>query len=178
MMISRDEAVRILRKDVAMFAGAVTESLRVSLSDAQFSALVSFAYNVGSGNFRKSSVLAAINQGDLAAVPRLLQLWTKARGRMLPGLVKRRAAEVELFLGGESAGEASIDGSVLNPNTGKPIHRSTTVWAAIIAALSGISAALSGGAGWATAIILILIISAAALWIVRERRRKSKEEGI
>lgn len=98
MTISREQADDILRRDVARFARDVAAVLRVTLSDQQFSALVSFAYNVGIGNFRKSSVLAACNGGDLAAAPRRLQLWNKAKGRVLPGLVKRRAAEAELFL--------------------------------------------------------------------------------
>ena len=97
MTISRAEADAILRKDVEMFARDVRASLRITLDDRQFSALVSFAYNVGITNFRKSSALAACNGGDLAAVPRRLQLWNKAKGRVLPGLVKRRAAEAELF---------------------------------------------------------------------------------
>ncbi len=98
MVISRAEAEEILRRDVDGFARDVETSLRVALDDRQFSALVSFAYNVGITNFRKSSVLAYVNAGDLAAVPGRLQLWNKAKGRVLPGLVKRRAAEAELFL--------------------------------------------------------------------------------
>ena len=96
--ISRADADTMLRCDVERFSRDVAASLKVTLEANQFSALVSFAYNVGIGNFRKSSVLAAINGGDLAAVPRCLQLWNKARGRVLSGLVKRRAAEAELFL--------------------------------------------------------------------------------
>ncbi len=97
MAISEVEASAILQRDVETFAREVEACLGVRLNDSQFSALVSFAYNVGIGNFKKSSVLAAINAGDFAAVPRRLQLWVKAAGRRLPGLVKRRAAEAELF---------------------------------------------------------------------------------
>ncbi|MGH6820995.1 MAG: lysozyme [Methylocella sp.] len=98
MTISLAEAETILRADVERFAREVRASLGITLAANQFSALVSFAYNVGITNFRRSSVRACVNDGDLAAVPQRLQLWTKAKGRVLPGLVKRRAAEAELFL--------------------------------------------------------------------------------
>lgn len=97
MTIGEADAGAILQRDVDAFAREVEASLRVRLSGNQFAALVSFSYNVGIGNFKKSSVLAAINAGDFAAVPRRLRLWVKAGGRRLPGLVKRRAAESELF---------------------------------------------------------------------------------
>lgn len=97
LCISHDEAVGILARDVEVFARGVSAALHVAVTDGQFSALVSFAYNVGLGNFRKSSVLRAVNAGDLAAVPRRLNLWVKAGGRTLPGLVRRRAAEGALF---------------------------------------------------------------------------------
>jgi len=62
---------------------------------------VSFVYNVGSGNFEKSTLLRLLNQGNHAAVPTELKKWTKGRqnGQLvdLPGLVKRRASEAELF---------------------------------------------------------------------------------
>jgi lysozyme len=99
LTISRREAEEILARDVEAFAEGVATSLRIVLNEAQFSALVSFAYNVGLGNFRRSSVLTMANRGDFAAVARRLALWTRAGGRILPGLVKRRAAEGQLFSG-------------------------------------------------------------------------------
>ena len=93
MQINRDDASDILDRDVARFAEDVRKLVRVDLSDAQFAALVSFAFNVGIGNFRASSVLKAVNAGEFDIVPRRLQLWVKAGSKILPGLVKRRAAE-------------------------------------------------------------------------------------
>ena len=177
MTMTRGEANEILRRDSALFAGEVARSLQHELSDRQFSALVSFAFNVGIGNFRKSSVLAAVNGGDLAAVPRRLQLWVKANGRTLPGLVRRRAAEAEMFIGGSSRADGRSSAGPISASDGKPVHRSTTVAAAIAAMLSGIAGTLSSG-GLLTAIILILIIIVSAAWIIRERRRKAKEEGV
>ena len=98
MKITRKEGERILGRDIAIFASGVQSLLARPLSESQFSALVSFAYNVGLENFRKSSVLRAVNAGDFAAVPRRLSLWVKCRGRVLSGLVRRRAAEAAMFI--------------------------------------------------------------------------------
>lgn len=97
MKIGEAEAAVILRRDVESFAKGVAKLLTIPLNDNQFSALVSFAYNVGLGAFAKSSVLKAVNSQDFAAVPGRLKLWTKGGGKVLPGLVKRRAAEAQLF---------------------------------------------------------------------------------
>lgn len=98
MQLGEEEANRILKDDVQRFAGEVGALLAREVSAAQFSALVSFAYNVGVPAFRKSSVLKAVNAGRLHDVPARLRLWVKAGGRVLPGLERRRAAEAELFL--------------------------------------------------------------------------------
>lgn len=72
MELSETAATEILTRDAEAFAAGVRKDLKRDLSPAQFSALVSFAYNVGLGNFRRSSVLRAVNAGDMAAVPRRL----------------------------------------------------------------------------------------------------------
>jgi lysozyme len=97
MTVTAKEAAAILAADAEKFAKSVSDVVKVALSDDQFSALVSFAYNVGIGNFRSSSVLKAVKARDFDAVPRRLALWIKAGGRVLPGLIKRRAAEAALF---------------------------------------------------------------------------------
>ena len=98
MVVGAEEAERMLRDDVQRFADGVGPLLAREVSAAQFSALVSFAYNVGLPAFRSSSVLRAVNAGRLHDVPARLRLWVKAGGRVLPGLERRRAAEAELFM--------------------------------------------------------------------------------
>jgi len=100
MRMSEPEARRVLADDVERFAHDVRAALTREVTPQQFSALVSFAYNVGSGAFRRSSVLKAVNAGDFAAVPERLSLWVKADGRTLGGLVRRRKAEGDLFAAG------------------------------------------------------------------------------
>lgn len=175
MEISQAEAEKILAHDVDGFARGVARLVSAPLNNNEFSALVSFAYNVGLGNFAASSVLKAVNAGEPEAVPRRLQLWVKAGGRVLPGLVKRRAAEAALFL---KSPEAEAKAPVEVPS-GKPAHKSTTIWAALaLTLLAGLDRlALVTGYG-VLGLVALAGICAAAFWIIRERRKKAKEEGI
>jgi len=174
LKVTREEAEIILKRDVENFATGVAAKVTAALDDAQFSALVSFAYNVGLANFAKSSVLAAVNKGDLAAVPRRLQMWTKAGGRVLPGLVKRRAAEAALFVSGPGSDETAS--APVEPVPGKVLPKSTTALAAIISALAG----LLGLSGLAQHFVVLtsLAIAGGAAWVLRERHRISKQEGV
>ena len=175
LIISRAAAEEILRRDVEKFASGVAELVRVDLGDQQYSALVSFAYNVGLGNFKSSSVLTAVNRSDFEAVPRRLGLWTKAGGKVLPGLVKRRAAEGAMFV---SQARSADPAAPLDIPAGKPSLHSKTIWSAACAAL------LSLLQFWVFAtlklsIILILGGLLIALGIiVYERLKKSKEESL
>lgn len=97
MTITEQEAETLLRDDLRRFEEGVEKLVEVPLSDNQFSALVSFAFNLGVGALSKSTLLRKLNDGDYDAVPSELARWNKAAGRVLPGLVKRRAAEGELW---------------------------------------------------------------------------------
>ncbi len=91
------QAEAALRDDVVRFESAVLRLVRVPLNQNQFDALVSFTYNVGEGALAKSSVLRCVNAGDMAGAARAFALWNKAGGKVLPGLVERRAREAALF---------------------------------------------------------------------------------
>lgn len=178
--LSREQAEQVLRADVERFAAGVRKDIRKPLGDQQFSALVSFAYNVGLGAFRKSSVLKAVNAGAFDSVPRRLQLWVKAQGRVLPGLVKRRAAEAALFMGGSAEPMAGAEAGVPDIVAGKPPFKSSTVASAVIGALASVVSGAAGllpGAGQ-VGLLLAAVAVAAAIWIIRERLMKSREEGI
>ena len=99
--ITRKRAIELLQEDAASAAAEIARSVEVDLSQPQADALISFAFNVGNGAFRDSTLLKLLNQGDYAAVPAQLDRWTKASGRTLPGLVTRRKAEGALFRDGE-----------------------------------------------------------------------------
>ena len=99
--VTRAEAAGILMRDLETFSTGVRSAITAPLNDNQFSALVSFAFNVGLGNFRSSSVLRSVNACRFDQVPADLALWVKAGGKVLPGLIRRRAAEAALFLAGD-----------------------------------------------------------------------------
>lgn len=96
--ITQPEAEALLKKDLEKFEAGVKKAVKVPLNENQLAALVSFAYNVGLGAFNNSTLLKQLNEGhyDLAA-DQLLR-WTKAAGKELKGLVRRRAAERAVFL--------------------------------------------------------------------------------
>ena len=98
--ITRDRALKLLQDDAGTAADEIARSVKVRLSQTQVDALISFAFNVGNGAFRDSTLLKLLNQGDYDSVPGQLNRWTKAAGRTLPGLVRRRIAEGQLFRDG------------------------------------------------------------------------------
>ncbi len=100
MRISEAEAEKFLQEDLTRFEQAIHEALSVSINDNQFSSLVSFTYNIGSGAFRSSTLLRLLNQGeDVRSVGAQFLRWDKAGGKVLAGLTRRRNAERSLFLG-------------------------------------------------------------------------------
>lgn len=96
--ISIAQAEALLRADLMKAAGAVMRMVKVRLNANQIAALIDFVFNAGAGNFEISTLRRVINRGDLAAVPTQLMRWVYAKGVRLPGLVKRRKAEVALWV--------------------------------------------------------------------------------
>jgi lysozyme len=97
--ISQPAAFKLLRKDIVRYADAVRANVKVKLYQHEFDALVSFAFNVGIGAFRSSTLLRHLNRGDYNSVPKQLQRWV--HGRVIPGLVRRRKAEALMFSKGK-----------------------------------------------------------------------------
>ena len=101
--VSRDEAEELLREDLREAGEKVSMLITVPLNDNQFAALSSFVFNFGPLALLQSTLRKKLNQGEYDAVPEQLKRWTKARhphsGEMvdLPGLIRRRAAEAELW---------------------------------------------------------------------------------
>ncbi|EOX8980492.1 lysozyme [Enterobacter hormaechei] len=97
-VITKEDALFFLRQDVAETEWAVSQYVHLPLTQNQFDALVSFAFNVGVGNFRTSTLLKKLNAGDYDGAAREFGRWIHAGGKALPGLVRRREAERALFL--------------------------------------------------------------------------------
>jgi len=107
--VTEQEAEQLLRSDLETAAAAVERYIAVPLSDNQFSALVSFTFNLGSGSLRESTLRKKLNTDDYDAVPSELARWVKANGKTLGGLVKRRAAEGVLFMQTDDASASSAE---------------------------------------------------------------------
>ena len=98
MTITKEEAEWYLQKAVEKFAATIRTAIKAPVNENEFAAMVSLAYNIGPGGFRKSSVLRHFNAGDKARAADAFRLWNKAGGKVLNGLIRRREAERALFL--------------------------------------------------------------------------------
>lgn len=97
--ITKDEAYALKLKDLDIIANGVSRCLKVPVTDNQFGALVSLAFNIGVGNLQASTLLRKLNRGDsLDEVAAEFVKWNKAGGKIYAGLTKRRIAERNLFL--------------------------------------------------------------------------------
>lgn len=96
--ITPEKAHELLAADLAKFERGVKGVVKVGLSQNQFDALVSFAYNCGLGNLFKSTLLKKVNvnPADPAIKAEFLK-WTRGGGEVLPGLVRRRKSEAALY---------------------------------------------------------------------------------
>lgn len=110
--ISEAEAEQLLHDDVQPLESLISAAVTVPIEQHEFDALVSFCFNVGRGNFTKSTLLRRLNAGDHAGAAAEFARWTMAGARIvgqpprtLPGLVARRAAELAMFQG---AGETEV----------------------------------------------------------------------
>jgi len=97
--ISEKLAEDFLKQDLIKFEKAVLSYIKIDLNQNQFDALVSFSFNVGTGAFKNSTLVKRINSGDNPNIVAAEELpkWNKGDGKVLQGLTRRRAAEVELF---------------------------------------------------------------------------------
>jgi lysozyme len=169
MRITEIEAGQLLLRDLAVFEAEVSRTVTVDLSDNQFAALVSWAYNVGAAAMRKSTLVRKLNAGDYAAVPGELARWNKVKGKVVAGLSNRRAAEAGLWARGSFVSSRDIEPAA-------PAQSST---AAEVSKLGGVAAAaataapaLTGLSGlhWAVGVALVAgAVILAALWLLKKR---------
>ncbi|MEL4885699.1 lysozyme [Pectobacterium betavasculorum] len=98
MTIDSATADRLLKTGVVQYEQAVNQLVKVAISQNQFDALVSFAYNVGTRSLSTSTLLRKLNAGDISGAADEFLRWNKAGGKELAGLARRRVAEREMFL--------------------------------------------------------------------------------
>ena len=96
---SKDELVDLFKVDINSFErGVLRLSPNLVNHQSKFDACVSMAYNAGLGNYQRSTIRMKVNREDWAGAAEAFMSWTKAGGKEVSGLVKRRKAEVALFL--------------------------------------------------------------------------------
>lgn len=96
--INEVQAEAFLLRDVSNFERKILSLLNVTINENQLAAVTSFAYNVGVGNLTKSTLLKLVNQKRFEHAAEQFGKWINAGGKPLPGLIKRREAEKQLFL--------------------------------------------------------------------------------
>jgi len=101
------QVTALLQFHLQKFEKDVSRLVKVPLGSNQFSALVSFAFNCGTGNLQNSTLLKKLNALDYAGAANEFLKWDKANKQVLAGLTRRRKAERELFLKLEVSTEAS-----------------------------------------------------------------------
>ncbi|WP_179400664.1 lysozyme [Burkholderia guangdongensis] len=97
MTITDAQAIQYLEQDLAAAGAAVSRLVTVTLSQNQYDALTDFVFNLGQGSLAESTLLKLLNMGNYTGAANQFHLWVYAGGKVLPGLVARRAAEAKLF---------------------------------------------------------------------------------
>ena len=98
MVITAQQAEKMLRDDVAKFESGVSSLITAPTTQGQFDAMVSLAYNIGLGNFGKSTLLKKHNARCYTCAADQFRVWNRANGKVMNGLTKRRAAEREVYM--------------------------------------------------------------------------------
>lgn len=96
--ITEAQADAYLHEDIEEHAKGILPLLLVPVTQGQFDALVSFAFNLGVGALKRSTLLRRVNDGDKFGASEEFHKWVFAKGQKLAGLVARRRAEAQLFL--------------------------------------------------------------------------------
>lgn len=97
MRITEAEAEMLLTSDVARAVAGVNRMVTAQVTQHQFDALVDFAFNLGCATLMHSTLLRLVNSGEPAAAASEFPRWDHAGSRPIPGLLRRRQAEMELF---------------------------------------------------------------------------------
>ena len=99
--ITEEQAEKFLYEDLKKFENSIKKLVKVPLSQCQFDALVSFTFNVGATNFKNSTLLKYLNNGEYSLAAEQFERWIYSNGKKLDGLQTRRKAEKEIFLHGK-----------------------------------------------------------------------------
>lgn len=195
MKISKAEAERIFDRDIEAVVRKVNELVTREVSQEQFDALVSFQFNTG--GLGRSTLLKKVNAGLFDQVPAEFMKWVNDNGKVSPGLINRRRAEVALWRQLKSDAVAPANTPVDAPAPPKPITQSKIANTSIgVGVAGGIEAANQFNQAVTTAsathdsvdmlkalftslsfwIAVFIVVAAAAVWYWR--REMLQQEGV
>jgi len=100
--LSEPDGARLLVADMANARSTVSAAVTQVLSDGQFAALCDFVFNIGSTNFRNSTLLSVVNAARDGDVPAQFRRWVLAGGKVQSGLQTRREREIDLYFEGRA----------------------------------------------------------------------------
>lgn len=101
--ITKKEASKLMKRDIRATEYKICKLIKVPITPNQFSSLCSFVYNIGSGAFQRSTARMKLNRSNYEGCADELLRWKYAKKRVIPGLLRRREAERELFLSEDAA---------------------------------------------------------------------------
>jgi lysozyme len=195
MVWTHAQALQALENEIAKFEDAVNRLVTVPINQNERDALISFSYNCGEGALARSSILKRLNAGDREGAARGFALWNRGGGRVLPGLVRRRAEEAALF---RRPVEPSLEPEMpqaVDPPPAKPegsrilAAASSGETVAVGAGLGGIGLSFADALGYGgqilplvksyglEAFVLVLLCLATGFAIVKHFRRQDHNEG-
>ena len=97
MAITKEKSKELLTADLKRFESAVNDAVKVTLTQNQFDALVSLAFNIGEGAFARSTLVNKLNAGDKKGAAEQFLVWKNAGGQVSQGLLNRRQKEKAMF---------------------------------------------------------------------------------
>lgn len=177
---TEDQAEQMLIEGLEKFGQRIIPMFKRKPTSNQYGAMLSLAYNIGTGEFSKSTCLRRFNSGDFEGAAEALTWFNKAGGRKLRGLVRRREAERALFL--TDSGFDLDAGAAIQPDPERSLGGSTTIQTTILAFFAMLGQLMDGvkaivgqiteAFGVSPEWALTIIAGGCLVWVFRERIRK------
>lgn len=168
--ITETEAARWLEAELERVSAVVERLVKVPLTDNQHGALVSFTYNVGDTAFKGSTLLKKLNAGDYAAVPAQLARWNKNDGRVMEGLVNRRAAEAGLWAKGEFVASNNVEAKPGNPIKDLATPENMAAGGGLLGGAAAVATG-NGPVQYAIAALMVIAAITIAVLVIRKATR-------
>lgn len=172
MEISEETAEKYLMDTLNKFGEQILSAFTRKPTDNQYGAMLSLAYNIGVGAFKKSTCLRRFNAGDEDGAAEALTWFNKAGGKVLRGLVRRREAERELFMADNLVEAITPPADPERSPAGSSTLQATAATAVAGCGAAGTAIGALDGTAQIILIVLCFIAACGLAWIAKERIRK------